>query len=282
MIVPFNAIPNVDTLAHFKTWAKGISDALAAIGWVKTGDSGQVDFSTIVSLPGSNTTVYEIWNAADAKQSDCPIFLRIDYGNTGGSNPKIIFTAGTGSDGAGTITGNVADAMSYTFDPNTTTYQCWVTGDTSWAGIMMFPSAFNDDSSIPFAMQIERSHAEDGTDSDEYFTMVGAGSAAYQASVFKPGTGTAVPKENKHMNFAPTTNTTATIGSATWFCPTFPFVGKMGNPMVHGGVKQADTLDQATLVVKFYGVDHTLIAMKNNPFSNVGTGTSLASCWRYE
>lgn len=96
----------VSTGAAFKAWAKMISDALAGVGLVKTGDTGQIDLVGGTFTPAVTTFAgYEIWRFNDAAQSGDPIFFKIEYGwGNPTSRPALRITIGTGSDGAGTIT----------------------------------------------------------------------------------------------------------------------------------------------------------------------------------
>lgn len=94
--------------ATFVAWGKNISDSLAAVGLTKTADTGQIDWSTAVYNSTSTNTVvgYEIWRFNDALQATAPIFLKIEYGNGSAiTRPAVFVTVGTGSNGAGTLTG---------------------------------------------------------------------------------------------------------------------------------------------------------------------------------
>lgn len=104
---PTTAWASITTDAIFREWGKAISDGLAAVGLVKTSDTGQIDWTTVAKPGGSNTMVgYEIWRFNDSMQGTAPLFLKIEYGS--GSNmtyPGGIVTLGSGSDGAGTVSG---------------------------------------------------------------------------------------------------------------------------------------------------------------------------------
>src|SRR4051794_39931473 len=96
--------------ALFRAWASGISNALGTVGLVKTGDTGQIDFSS-VARPTANSQAmgYEIWRFNDSLQATRPVYFKIEYGagvaSVAGAPPGIWLTVGTGSNGAGTITG---------------------------------------------------------------------------------------------------------------------------------------------------------------------------------
>jgi hypothetical protein len=91
----------------FRAWIDGIATALSTIGLVQTADSGQVNTGT-VTIPGVNHTAagYQIWRMNDTHQATCPIFFKMEYGRGATATAASIWlTVGTGSDGAGTLTG---------------------------------------------------------------------------------------------------------------------------------------------------------------------------------
>lgn len=97
------------TDAKFRTWGSAVSAAILASGLTQTADTGQINWST-VSKPGATNTKagYEIWRFNDTLQSTKPIYMRLDYGSSNvasGNSPSTWLTVGTGTDGAGTITG---------------------------------------------------------------------------------------------------------------------------------------------------------------------------------
>lgn len=93
----------------FRAWGSELSGKLAAAGLVQTADTGQINWST-VTRPSTNTAGgYEIWRFNDSLQGTAPILIKIEYGT--GSNatyPQIWATVGSGSNGAGTLTGTVS------------------------------------------------------------------------------------------------------------------------------------------------------------------------------
>lgn len=102
-----------NTDARHRALGIAINAAFAAIGLVQTADTGQANWAT-QTFPtlGTYTGGYEIWRFNDALQGSAPIFFKIEYGsgNSGGSNGvnnnmQLRITWGTGSNGAGTITG---------------------------------------------------------------------------------------------------------------------------------------------------------------------------------
>lgn len=99
--------------ANFRAWGGGLSTALAAVGMVKTSDTGQINWTTVTAPLASNTQQgYEIWRFNDSLQATAPIFLRIGYGSgSAAATPSLWMTIGKASDGAGTITGVIQTVL---------------------------------------------------------------------------------------------------------------------------------------------------------------------------
>lgn len=88
----------------FRTWATEISTRMATVGMVQTADTGQINLTT-VTRPGTSTSGgYEIW-----RYSDSSIYLKLEYGTgSGATSPVMWITVGTGSNGSGTLTGQLS------------------------------------------------------------------------------------------------------------------------------------------------------------------------------
>lgn len=96
----------VTTDAQFRQVGSELSAALAAVGLIQTADTGQINWTTVL-CPASNTDAgYEVWRFNDALQGTAPIFVKLVYGRTNGGNAlQLKVSIGTGSNGAGTLTG---------------------------------------------------------------------------------------------------------------------------------------------------------------------------------
>lgn len=152
--------------ANFRAWGLDYSDALTAVGLLKTADTGQIDWAT-VARPGTNTAAgYEIRTFADALQSTAPVYIKFEYG-TGASatRPQIWISIGSGSDGAGNLTGVYIDRRS-TCDSNnlpggtTPAYFCHTEG---FAGIGWVPFTSGGNPKLINQIIIQRTTDEDGT-----------------------------------------------------------------------------------------------------------------------
>lgn len=95
--------------AGFRAWGLDLNTKLAAAGLVQTSDTGQIDWTTVNRAGTNSNAGYEIWRFNDSLQGTAPIFIKIEYG-TGNSAaiPRIQISVGTGTNGAGTLTGTAA------------------------------------------------------------------------------------------------------------------------------------------------------------------------------
>lgn len=95
--------------AGFRAWGYELTYNMALAGIIQTDDTGQIDWTT-VTFPGTNTTAagYTIHRFNDVLQANTPIYFKMEYGRgSAASNPAMWVTVGSGTDGAGTITGTI-------------------------------------------------------------------------------------------------------------------------------------------------------------------------------
>ena len=92
--------------ANFRAWGSYISARFAAVGLVQTADTGQINWTTVLTpaSPGLFTG-YEIWRFNDALQATAPVFFKIEYGEGLTADNPGIESICSGSNGAGALTG---------------------------------------------------------------------------------------------------------------------------------------------------------------------------------
>lgn len=96
----------IDADATFRTWAQGVAAQLAAVGLVKTGDTGQVDLAAAARPAVSAFAGYEVYRFNDTLQATAPVFIKIEYGvGSPADMPSLAVTVGTATNGAGVIGG---------------------------------------------------------------------------------------------------------------------------------------------------------------------------------
>lgn len=102
--------------AGFRVWIQEIITALfTSIGVTQTGDTGQINTSTVTRPVVINTAAgYVIGRFNDSLQSTSPIFFKLEFG-VGSVQPtqcNAWISVGTGSNGSGTLTGTVSTRFS--------------------------------------------------------------------------------------------------------------------------------------------------------------------------
>lgn len=152
-----SALLSNSTDATYRAWGKAISDGLAAVGMVKTSDTGQVDWTT-ATVPAANASRYEIWRFNDSYQAADPMFLRIEYG-TGSATSflSLVYRVGRGTDGAGNLTSPRASRIS-TWGATTNATPFWISSDGSYLNIFLSnPRNTGTASKFPFSfLSIDR------------------------------------------------------------------------------------------------------------------------------
>lgn len=150
----------------YRAWGSAMSQLLqSGTGLVKTNDTGQVDWTTATRPTTSSQTHYEIYRFDDALQATRPVFIRVAYG-TGNSTttPTVGFRVGSGTNGAGTLTGTVSG----TTDTSTTSFQASSTTPSTvrvskGAGYFAFHAANNAGTGTSIFCALERTRNDDGS-----------------------------------------------------------------------------------------------------------------------
>lgn len=272
------------TLANFKNWAQAISAALSSSGWTQTSDTGQVNWSSIASVPSANTYVFEVWAPSDALQTgSTQFFFKIEYGSDGSNHPQIRATIGTSTNGSGTLNGINSSATVYGIGANqgsVVTYDCYFSGDTNRFHMLMWRSL--NSNGAPVLISVERTHATDGTDNSDGATIIGAnqgngGGRGQQTIVFGVGAATGIGSgfgsgNAFYVALFNWNNASAAFNNNIPVSPIFPEYGKFGNPCFGVGlVHTQDVAEGCQFTSTLYGATRTYITtgnLKCDSFSN--------------
>lgn len=101
--------------AEFRAWGSELSTELDTY-LPKTTDTGQINWSTVTRPAANSAAGYEIRRFNDSLQATAPIFIKLEFGTAGNAAmPSIWVTVGTGTNGAGTLTGSVTQRATCTF-----------------------------------------------------------------------------------------------------------------------------------------------------------------------
>lgn len=177
--------------ATFRAWGSGIAAQLAACGLVQTSDSGQINWTTATRPPVNGSAGYEIYRFNDAQQAAWPVYFKLEYGsgNTLGGG-RLGLTVGTGTNGAGVITGQAAPLRftygSAALDPVGTTRSSYASGDGGRIVLLNQPDASQIARGTGFV--IERARSGSGAVTQPIFVMMTAtsGMTTWAATVIHP------------------------------------------------------------------------------------------------
>ena len=141
-----------ETDAEFRAWGSELNAALAAVGLVQTADSGQIDWTTVTRAGSYTAAGYEIWRTADSS-----LYYKVEYGSGGSSNqPNLWLTVGTGSSGAGALTGqsNTWTPLTAGIPPysTTTAYMSYVSASNNHLTLVWKVNAYADTSPAGFVV----------------------------------------------------------------------------------------------------------------------------------
>lgn len=282
---------DASSVANFTDWGLFISTALSTAGWTQTSDTGQVNWSTIGSVPGSNAYVYELWHPTDGLQSTNPYVIKVQYGNSGGTNnPNVRITVGTGSDGSGNITGSAIVGPMSVFQgtpiagTGAPTFDCYWSGDTGRFGVMMWRNASS--VNIPMFFGLERTLDASGTAISDGVTILTVGGTQSNGWT-RQQTLTLVPSIAAGLIYnSPLVLGVPDIGFGTVgvysnvlginvaISMVFPCYGKFGNPMtIAGSAGISDVTENVTFTTSLYSATRTLLpTFGGNGFSSFASG----------
>ncbi len=279
--------------ADFQAFVQAVQAALTAVGWTKTTDTGQINSATVANPAAGVVGGYEVYAMSDTLQATKPVLLRLDYaassGTAAGHGLNVTIGLG-GSDGAG----NLLAPKSATLDARpygnvaSSTYSLRTSGASN--RLALFGGcglAFVAGS--PFGFAVERSHADDGTDSTDGAFLVtmnsyapaygGGGSLPGWSCAYVPFTGAVPPAQ-------PTTNYgagylpmpwydagTMVVGLSVGVVPLYmPSAGVKDPSFNLAGYQVADLANDFTVTVPQYGANRTYRTMGSwlNCMGNAG------------
>lgn len=252
-------LSNTITDAEFRAVSQFIANTMETGGIIKTSDTGQVNLTTM-TFPGANNTAagYEIRRFSDALQATAPIFMKIEYARGGGTFGFDIFlTLGTGSDGAGNITGIKYSRTQLNLTSIFTSLPCLISAGASW---VIFMLGTNNPGTQPGVFSLERTKTSTGADSNRGLYLLTNKTPQCR---FIDYTGTSSPI-NEAANwgcFAPTQATSGLHSSGNVAVYPFYFFGA-GETMppsrnLVGGF-DANFTDGSTCSVQLYGQTQTM------------------------
>ena len=294
--------------ANFRSMIQFVHNAFTGTNssWVQTSDTGQINPSTVTAPAQNAYAGYTVYKINDALASACPIFVRFDWGanNAVTKGVGIKATIGTGSDGAGTITGAQVVTLATTGTAVASTAFTGAgaisgTGASLWdsyaalsagrAGFLLWRNHSN--ATAPSIFAIERSLDSNGNYTAAYFTVISMGnntSGSQMWVIFKPGTGASVQMGANGSTgsvFPVVHSTVASLifGSNAPMSPIFPLIGRVDNGLtVLGAVKTGDQSEAAQFQSTLYNVSHTFVYTKAGNAFTMDSGANWAPALRFD
>lgn len=275
MVATFrNLAPSNGSDATFRAWGSGVSSALTEVGWPKTADTGQIDWATVLYSTTANTDAgYEI------RSNGSNIFLKVLYGSGNpASYPRIGFQVGTGSNGAGGLTGQIYTGIYLTANVSTgTQYRCNFAGTADYLAVALFIGI----SSYFGGFCLERGRAANGSVVTDHLLI----SHFLQASTIRnqvlPLSGSIPAAQISGGVFMPTDIASGSFGADVVTYPNFLFnVGQIMNPGITSlGYFSGDIAEGSQAQVSMYGTPRNYYFLGTgaaNPSRGTLSGASLA------
>lgn len=258
--------------ATFRLFGSTISAALAAVGLIRTADTGTINWTTVTraTTPVNTSAGFEIYRFSDTLQATKPVFIKIEYGYGNTTNAACIWvTVGTGTDGAGNLTGQIGTRTQLQQYSGPGGASLRVSGSTN-----RFVLATNNTGNACWQMMsVERSRADDGTESNEgIITVYGAQTLpSGWRSQFIPFVGS-IPNQFAYVP-APHPGVSTLFGLNLAVAPLFTFAGKLCNPGVNLlTIYPGDVGLYAAFPVPIYGTTYTFLAFNSNDLTGVNAG----------
>lgn len=247
----FNATGAGGTCNVFMT---ALMNVLTAGGWVRTADTGQTSNYSAVNMAA--TATYQVWRMGDALQATNPVFLRIDTL----ANSQFVgdLTVGTGSNGSGTITGQIGPKIrvgpgSYN---NLTSMPSYFCATNNTLQVYAFHSAT---ATYPFYFSLERTRDGAGNPSSDGMVVVAKDSGSAR-QFYIPFTGSWV-QMGEVKCFFPTGATSMANGANVVVAPILVATSSsLKNPMVSSLVYASADLTQFNpTTIPVLGTNHTYL-----------------------
>lgn len=245
---------NLGSDAEFRAHAQFIHDVLN-LGWVQTADTGQIDLSTATKSGSANTASgYEIWRMDDTLQSTKPVYLKIEYGTSSLATAfSVWITLGTGTDGAGTLSGVVQTRIQVgAVSALSAAGVSYGAADDAWVTVCT-----NSTSAAALWFSIERTKDNTGADTGTGLILAYGSATSGHASRYLPFSGSA-PDAEKGLQYVLSTNNPSTFNSDTGLGVMIPMAGVAQQPGLNVVVGMSSDFSNGALAsVTLYGASHS-------------------------
>jgi hypothetical protein len=299
-----NNAPTNASDASFRGWTQMVANGFISAGWARAIDTGNINFTT-VSTPAVASVAqgYDIFKMQDTLQNTAPVFVKVEYG-AGSTNtfPSLWITIGSGSNGAGMLTGplSLRRQININSPASTNAITSFISGDANRIGMALWHfsnTTFGNTVCIgpqSIYFSIERTKDASGADTNEGVLFVGRTnvSAAIVGTQQYWNSATGPTGLEDWGVLLPTVNIGLTTGVQTAFYPIYHSKGVFLNPgmgtLCFAVSTSAGTTIPATegapIVIPIYGNNHTYMPMSPTLANTVGLrgGANSSFCMRYE
>jgi hypothetical protein len=259
-------------------WINEIHNSLIAFGWTQTADTGQINFSTVTRPAG--TSIYQgyaIYQMNDSLQATCAVFMRIDFGTGGVADApsmKIQLTIG-GTNGAGTLTGNVGTQQTISKSAaSATSTSCRTAGTSSSFRCCMWQ---DQSGAGAFVAAIERDLNTSGAETATGVNFISINNLTMTSQFIEQAGGLGAV-DNKWYAMV-STQTSQSGGGNVGLGPVRTQLGVFRNPMKTMLVyASTDFATGTTNPVTIYGVSHTYLMVKPATGSSLAINSWNANC----
>ena len=292
-----NLIPDMTVAQRVRDIVTFVDALLVTTGgWLNTGDTGQTAPASFPAVTAANQKVgYRCYKMNDALQATAPVFMRLDFGGGGGgvgNALSIWVTIGTGSDGAGNITGVCFNNVQIQNPSNNGAIatNSYGSADPSRVQMALFVQTTNVQQLI-FIISIERSKDASGNDTGDailisYIQGGSTGGVSYSNYIVLAGG--AQPATEQGITFICSSNnpTASCVPGDVGVGVMIHFKGVSQQPGI--GLLAALTNDvsaEGTFNATIYGVTHTYLQTRQG-FGRAGNfstfDTTTRCCIRYD
>jgi hypothetical protein len=278
-----NLLACMSSDADFRSWGSGIAAQLAACELVQTSDTGQINWTTVANPSAGGIAGYEIYRFNDTLQSSRPVFIKFEYQTYTGTEPGFYITVGSGTDGAGTLTGTVSgrfQARSNAAKSPGVSLPSYCTGSASQGRLTLMSGADTAGFGYWSGFVIERVRDGTGaTNGDAVCVNWHCGFA--QRFQMLPYSGGATSAEGNFPCVAPNTGPpqVTTLGTNTVVAPTIYYCGKVYWGC-NVGYNNSSFTQFVTITASHLGATHTYLPLGSPlPYGNVSYPCAMAILW---
>jgi hypothetical protein len=266
---------------QFRAWGGALSNAITAVGIIKTADTGQIDWTTVANPADNSYGGYEVRAFDDSLQSTNPLFLKIEFGRLN-NLIAMRLSLGTGTNGSGTLTGQfmTTGLVCQTRQNNATPSSCFVSSDGSYLTVGLFvPTAH----ATFFAIERTKDSFGQNTALGALIMSVFGGSSINAPQFrhqFFPYTGV-IPDSllNQLGVFTPAGISSGVDGADVNFYPNFFFRNgsPLNPPITHFGYFNADVTAGGQSIVPVYGQNRNYIFFGNASITGFSRGAIIGT-----